>query len=110
MDCVGADRTSDELGDASTGYAPDAFPFPSGCCRLTAAVEAFVDVVIREEMLRAANDVAEVRHPMISAVVHRFCSVDLLSATLMIPVEASCAVIVDALKLVDHVRQQRLRL
>lgn len=110
MDCAGVDRTLDESNGVSTDYVPDAFPFPLVCFLVTVVEEAFVDVVVLEVKLLVVSDVVEVMHPMILAVVHKFCSTDLLLVMLTIPVVASCEVIVDALKLVDHVQQQQLQL
>lgn len=74
------------------------------------AEEAFVDVAKRVVKLLAASDVVETMRPSILAVVHTFCSMDLLSATMTILAEVSYVVIADALKLDDHVRRLLLQL
>lgn len=72
--------------------------------------EAFVDVAKLEVKLLVASDVVEMMHPMISAVVHTFYSMDLLSATMMTLAAVSYVVIAGALKLDDHVQRPRLLL
>lgn len=110
MDCADVGKTLDESNDASRDCGLDAFPLDWAYFQLTVVEEAFVDVVEREAMHPVASDVVVVMHPTISAVGHTFCLMDLLSSMRMTPAVVSYAVIVDALKLDDHVRRPQQQL
>lgn len=104
MGCVDADRTSDVSSDESMDYGLDAFPLDSAYCQTSVVEEAFVDVAEREVKLPVASDVVVAMHPMTLAVGHTFCLMGLLSVMLTTQAVVSYVVIVDALKLDDHVR------